>query len=91
MVRMFFCRTQVVAFAEKLEEAEEFANLVVVLQVLPVRTCVRHSQPLRLVRSLERVQVKDAKHEKYNDVTNRSRPIMLNEPSHSVLSSTFSH
>ena len=67
------------AFAEKLEEAEEFANLVVVLQVLPVRTCVRHSQPLRLVRSLERVQVKDTKHENYNDVTVRLNVVKCDE------------
>lgn len=52
-------RTEVVAFAEQLQEAEEFADLVVVLQVLPVRSCVRHAQPLRLVGSLERVEVKD--------------------------------
>ena len=43
MYVIFGVRTEVVALAQQLQEAEELADLVVVLQVLPVRAGISHA------------------------------------------------
>ena len=62
-------RTEVVALAQQLQEAEELADLVVVLQVLPVRAGVSHAQTLRFVGALERVQVEHTAQARHGKTT----------------------
>ena len=57
-------RTEIVALAEQLQEAEEFAGELVVLhvrdQAFGAASCSEHAQVHRLVAPLESVQVQDA-------------------------------